>query len=323
MLEAATRLYFFIKNKINPPMMTFSESLGWQTKAKSYKKGNLKCYGPVIVTTTEYGFRVFGDVNTDKTKILVLGDSYTFGNVVSDGDLYYDHLKRLNNSIEIFAYGCGGYGTLQEYMILDKYFDEIKPDIILWQFSDGDFINNDHELESSSIINNHMQRPYYIDGKIKLLYPTPIKGVSYHIFYNSHFLRWLNIKLSLIKAVLENTLEYDLNIDSSDFQRAKRTTSLIMGLVRQRVGAIPIVAFSVDEIGVGQGVFKEICKEHNIIFVSQLNEVLNKLKLSGQKIDCSPGDKHWNKYGHYFAGRLLLEYLEKSNLVEKRRPLFP
>ena len=208
-------------------------------------------------------------------------------------------------------------------MILDKYFDEIKPDIILWQFSDGDFINNDHELESSSIINNHMQRPYYIDGKIKLLYPTPIKGVSYHIFYNSHFLRWLNIKLSLIKAVLENTLEYDLNIDSSDFQRAKRTTSLIMGLVRQRVGAIPIVAFSVDEIGVGQGVFKEICKEHNIIFVSQLNEVLNKLKLSGQKIDCSPGDKHWNKYGHYFAGRLLLEYLEKSNLVEKRRPLFP
>ncbi len=26
----------------------------------------------------------------------------------------------------------GGYGTLQEFMIVDEYFDEIEPDLIVW-----------------------------------------------------------------------------------------------------------------------------------------------------------------------------------------------
>jgi len=58
---------------------------------------------------------------------------------VSDEDTYYAIIKRKLDA-EVFAYGAGGFGTLQEYMILDRYVDMIHPSLILWQFCLNDFI---------------------------------------------------------------------------------------------------------------------------------------------------------------------------------------
>ena len=35
--------------------------------------------------------------------------------------------------------GGGGYGTLQQYLLLKKYFNKINPDIIIHQFCENDF----------------------------------------------------------------------------------------------------------------------------------------------------------------------------------------
>ena len=53
-------------------------------------------------------------------------------------------------------------------MVLNKYLNVIKPDIILWQFCSNDLrINNDYDLESKSyLINDHMVRRYLRNGKI-------------------------------------------------------------------------------------------------------------------------------------------------------------
>ena len=67
---------------------------------------------------------ILGKINTKKRKILIIGDSFTEGVNVNNDEVYYNYLD--TNKYEIFAYGCGGYGTLQEFMIIDEYFDEIK-----------------------------------------------------------------------------------------------------------------------------------------------------------------------------------------------------
>ena len=54
--------------------------------------------------------------------------------------------------IEVFAYGAGGYGTLQEYLILDEVIDEIQPTTMFWQFCNNDFTDNDHALEVASTL---------------------------------------------------------------------------------------------------------------------------------------------------------------------------
>src|SRR5437867_3136868 len=99
------------------------------------------------------GFRRFGDPSSSRPKLLVVGDSFTHALEVSDDKTYYALLgDRLG--AEVFAYGAGGYGTLQESLVLDEYVDIIKPDAILWQFCSNDFVNNDLELESMSYYNS-------------------------------------------------------------------------------------------------------------------------------------------------------------------------
>ena len=72
----------------------------------------------------------------------------------------------------MFAYGTGGYGTLQEYLVLDEVIDEIQPTMILWQFCTNDFINNDHDLEVASTLNNNgWIRPYWEKGQAQLRSP--------------------------------------------------------------------------------------------------------------------------------------------------------
>jgi hypothetical protein len=119
----------------------------------------------------QYGFRQFGDLDSKKMRLLVIGDSFTHATAVSDDRTYHALLAQLLD-VEVFAYGAGGYGTLQELMILDRYIDTIRPDVILWQYCANDFINNDNELERLSLVNNNgWVRPYLQKGQVLLLSP--------------------------------------------------------------------------------------------------------------------------------------------------------
>jgi hypothetical protein len=94
---------------------------------------------PVHRSQGAHGFRQYGNVQTREAKLLVIGDAFAQASAVSDDKTYHALLKR-RLGIEVFAYGAGGYGTLQEYMILDEVMDVIQPTVMLWQFCTNDFI---------------------------------------------------------------------------------------------------------------------------------------------------------------------------------------
>jgi len=60
----------------------------------------------------------------------------------------------------VYAAGIGGFGNLQEYLVLVSVFDKIKPDIVMWQLCSNDVDNNVYELDNSSFYNNQRPRPY-------------------------------------------------------------------------------------------------------------------------------------------------------------------
>ena len=113
-----------------------------------------------------HGFRQYGNVRSTKPKLLVIGDSFTQATAVSDDRTYHALLQR-ELGMEVFAYGASGYGTLQEYLLLDEVVDAVQPTVLLWQFCNNDFINNDHALEMASTLNNNgWIRPYWEQGQI-------------------------------------------------------------------------------------------------------------------------------------------------------------
>ncbi|MHA2039089.1 MAG: SGNH/GDSL hydrolase family protein [Promethearchaeota archaeon] len=319
-LEGGMRVFHSYKSRQDSRETDFSEQIGWKTKENWSWTRRDEGY-EVVFSTTKYGFRVFGDPNTNKFKIFVLGDSYTHGTTVSDGYTYYDYLRKNHENIEIFAFGTGGYGSLQEYMILDKYFDIIQPDLILWQFMSNDIINNSYKLESLSYLNNsHNTRPYYnrINGQITLLYPRQDFGWIYKVVQHSHLLKLLNIRLDILKVEQGDTIENYLKKDDPLAVETVETTSAIMGLVRKRVGSIPIVAFPVDkeQIPWSSDAFNNISQKYSIHYIDHLPDVLEEAVAKGIKID-TPSNPHWSDVGSAIVGKTILNYLIENNLLEK------
>src|SRR5262249_20470414 len=156
--------------------LTLDEKLGWRA-TENYRLEEMHqstdgSQYPLKYSQDGRGFRIFGNVSSGKRRMFVVGDSFTQAQDASDDKTYYALLgQRLD--FEVFAYGVGGYGNLQEYMILDRYFDEIHPDLILWQFSVNDIVNNSPVLETASRANNNgLTRPYWIDDHVEYILPT-------------------------------------------------------------------------------------------------------------------------------------------------------
>ena len=314
-MEGSLRLFFKIKYSLNPQSMTLENRLGWQTTPNIYLKINKRGYGVIEYTTYNNGFRLYGDVNTDKMKIFVVGDSQTQAYNVSDGKTYYDHIKQ-NNDVELFAYGGGGYGTLQQYMIIDSFIDIIKPDLLILQFCSNDFINNDHYLESNSFNNNNKKvRPYLINNNIIYLYPKQEYGTFYNILNRLYLFRIIIMRLGIVLAEQGVTIETELRPDHPHFQNSQMTTSDIVKKIKNRIRNVKMVAFTVDRPSWIGNTFNKICEENKVPFITGIPDSIEAAKAGGMIIDGMPYDPHWNNYGHAICGRIINNYLHENNYI--------
>jgi hypothetical protein len=261
----------------------------------------------------EYGFRMFGDLRSTRPKLLVIGDSFTHAIQVSDEDAYYATLKDALG-VEVFAYGAGGYGTLQEYMILDQYVDIIKPTLILWQFCTNDFINNDPALETASLVNNNgWRRPYWVDGHIVYILPKAWSA-SFRIFAQRHsrFLHFLFSRWDRLLAISPvQTVEVEIKregLTHQGFQHAVQVTSELMDKVRSRVGRIPIVSFSCEAEEPYDSAFKEISSHYDVVFLQNIAEAVEAAYKRGDDV-LNADMGHWSVGGHRLVGSLIGEHL--------------
>ncbi|MBP7216929.1 MAG: SGNH/GDSL hydrolase family protein, partial [Candidatus Omnitrophica bacterium] len=147
-LEVSLRLYQFVRHGI--PLL-YDEAPVWH----------------------EFGWEgkeIRGDVDTQKLKILLVGDSYTEGCNLDPAKMYYAYLKKVLDA-EIFVYAGIGYGTAQEYLVLQRYVKQIEPDLVILQVSSNDFWDNVRQLDIAILVIRKYMRPYYIAQRME--YHTP------------------------------------------------------------------------------------------------------------------------------------------------------
>lgn len=265
-----------------------------------------------------HGFRHFGDVTSGRPKLLVIGDSFTQASAVSDSKTYAAIVGKALG-MEVFAYGAGGYGTLQEYLILDRYFDEIKPDLILWQFCINDFINNDNELEQKSTMNNNgLTRPYLIDGAIAQRSPKPVgQQIREWINHHSRFLYFVVSRVDRLRAVTASASVEDdieaLGLKHPGFRRSVQVTDELMGRVRARVGDTPILAFDCDITDPYDKAFASIAARHRIEYWSDVPGVIQEALSKGEDVQTS--DDHWNELGHQLVAQVITKHMRTRELI--------
>src|SRR4029453_18731725 len=75
-------------------------------------------------------------------RVLVFGDSLTFGDEVSDDETYVAHLQAMLSGTEVLNLGVHGYGHDQMLLYLKEVGARYKPDVILLGFTTIDMERN-------------------------------------------------------------------------------------------------------------------------------------------------------------------------------------
>ncbi len=80
--------------------------------------------------------------NPDRLRILILGDSFTFGDEVSDDETYSHYLQQLLPATEIINMGVHGYGHDQMLILLGEEGVKYQPDVVILGFNSFDMERN-------------------------------------------------------------------------------------------------------------------------------------------------------------------------------------
>jgi hypothetical protein len=102
-----------------------------------------------------------------KPTILLLGDSFVWGLDAEAGERFSELLKPRIPDYKILAAGVSGYGTDQEYLLLQKLWPKVKPAVVVLIFC----TDNDRADNSSNIRYEGYQKPYFTtaaDGALVL-----------------------------------------------------------------------------------------------------------------------------------------------------------
>jgi len=97
-------------------------------------------------------------------RIAVLGDEYSEAMAVPVQQTWWWQLPRElqrcgfqpDKLLEVLNFGVGGYGTAQEYVLLETRAMRYQPDLVLLQFSPNDVIDNSRELTADK------DRPFFV-----------------------------------------------------------------------------------------------------------------------------------------------------------------
>jgi hypothetical protein len=264
---------------------------------------------------------MFGDLKSSDSRVFVVGDSFTQAVQVSDDKTYYAPLK--TSGMNVFAYGAGGWGSLQEFMILDKYFDVIKPDLIIWQFSMNDLINNSPELEKASTHNNNdMVRPYWVEGRIQYILPrTHAASLRLLALKDCRLCYMVLDRLDRLRTMMPLTsVETETSPGKpahADFQKSAAATNEILAMVRRRTGSTPIVGFMVGADHLYGPEYSESLKKaaesHGVILAGIEDDVLD-AEEHGTVVRAED-NSHWNEAGHRIAGQGLVRFLSNHRFL--------
>jgi hypothetical protein len=148
-------------------------------------------------------------------RIAVIGDSYVEAIQLPLRHAYFkvleNELQSKGYTVEVLAFGVGGFGTLQEYYLLRDYAFKYKPDLVVLSFlTYNDVRNNSLALERSLDMPyatldtaGHLHfEPFHLRGEYVKAFESPLRSL---LFDRSHLIRFI-YRLSNHSATFRNAL---------------------------------------------------------------------------------------------------------------------
>ena len=246
-----------------------------------------------------------------KIRILIFGDSFTFGEEVNDTETYAYYLQEMLPDTEVINLGVMGYGHDQMLLYLKEEGVKYKPDIVILGYMTMDEIRN-----LLSFRDYAKPRFVLVSNKLKLTnvpVPTPESILKNELFKPKIF-----TLLSLLKRRQEATLLAE---------ERKVTEAILAEMVKtiNSIGAIPIFVYLpsgeviydlTGERKPGQDFFFELCKKINVRCLSSLQYFQDNIR----KGNTLQTEGHWDAKEHRLAAEGIKEYLIDNKIKNIQTP---
>lgn len=205
-------LYFRIFDPQTLYMSRPDPVLGWVHVANMTGYRNESC----LKTTFHFNSEGMRDVEHTYDKppgvyrIAVIGDSFVNAQEVDLEDTFFRRLQHIlrgqGYNVEVLGFGVRGFGTDQEYRLLENFALKYLPDLVVLAFVSNDVRNNSLALEKNPA------KPYFELAAGGELVPRPFTPMPDYseswksfLFVNSHLLRFVYFRAARITAI-HNTL---------------------------------------------------------------------------------------------------------------------
>jgi len=147
--ELGLRLFFWrdlfnVQDERNL-MYRYDKTLGWFPVPNSHER--LLGSRVITVSHNRIGFRSAEPVQDQRPSIVFLGDSFVWGYDVEATERFTDKLQVRHPEWNVHNLGVSGYGTDQEYLLLQQHFGRYKPRVVFLVFC----VETDHEDNSSNM----------------------------------------------------------------------------------------------------------------------------------------------------------------------------
>lgn len=182
-------------------MFQFEKELGWEFIPN--KKGTILYEGGIDLTVqvNEDGYRDVSFKNkTEMSSIMVLGDSFVSNISVENEEVFTQLMENQLANSSVYNLGVNGYGQVQEYLVLKKWFPKIQPDlIVVLIYLRNDFTDN---IGKYPWLYPRPTVTFDTDASIQINPPTTNfkNKKKLPFYYRSHLYRFVKKSMATIKS---------------------------------------------------------------------------------------------------------------------------
>jgi hypothetical protein len=299
LLEVTLRLFFFqwfpdFARMTSPNLgYEYHPRFGWFPVPNSRESFDF-IHQTISISHNSNGFRDIEPSFDSRPGVLFLGDSFVWGYGVETGVRFTERLRTRHPEWQIYNCGVAGYGTDQEFLLLQEYLQKFHPRVVFLVFC----TENDHLDNCSHGDGTWVFKPYFSLERLGLkLHGIPVPQ-SDRVFY-------LQQPLLSKSYLCRLAMRAWGNFRSPAPRATSDPTTAILAAVNQYVldhGAIFCVGLTSADRDV-----ERFLKRSNIPWLDLSTE----LRLEG--------DWHWSSSGNAFVAEKIDRFLSQTSTL-KRNP---
>lgn len=264
----------------------YDEKLGWFPLENSRK--TVKANKIFQVEHNRRGFRDSEHLVGPNPRIVFLGDSFVWGYDVEKQERFTEKLHEKFSNSSIYNLGISGYGTDQQYLLLQQQYDFYMPNIVFLVFC----TDNDKNENSHNYVHRGYFKPYFVaNGDNLTLKGVPVPK-SWRYFIKQHDLLSYSCWFRLISKL------YFKYMGPSSLELNDPTYAIISNMNRfiKTRGAQFIVGLQGTDLKL-----EKFLADNNIPFVD----------LSTSYTYSKYGN-HWTPQGHIIVSEKIYNFLTKE-----------